>query len=293
YVSGQQYSITALTDSSGTIKERYAYDAYGALSIFDGNGSSRSATAEGNRYSYTGREWGEGLGIYHFRARMYDPVCGRFLARDPIGYVDGASLNRIYIGLVATDPLGEAKHVEEVWSAYCDGPGECLTCKAPKDRCAFQMTMDVGENVLIDEFPLPQNDVKIKNGARFCVGHRGDGNCVSDINRSVGKGDKLTFVTKTGEFSVGPDDFDDQGNYDGNNPIIKKCLRRHNTGLPRNPGPYDGRRQCQYWGMGDCPEIIQMKIKTKLEYACECGESPDESDQSQWQTTRIEHILSL
>ena len=47
---------------------------------------------EGNRYAYTGREWDDELGLYHYRARMYDALSGRFLSRDPIGYLDGPSL---------------------------------------------------------------------------------------------------------------------------------------------------------------------------------------------------------
>ena len=109
YCRTQQYSITALTDSSATIKERYAYDAYGNLSIFDASGTARSSTAEGNRITYTGREWDDELDLYHYRARMYGPLCGRFLRRDPIGfegsewnlleYVDSAPANRV-------DPYG-------------------------------------------------------------------------------------------------------------------------------------------------------------------------------------------
>ena len=86
YHRTQQYSITALTDSSGEIVERYAYDAYDGLSMLDGSGTARAATAEGNRYTFTGREWDDELSLYHYRARMYDPVCGRFLERDPIGF---------------------------------------------------------------------------------------------------------------------------------------------------------------------------------------------------------------
>lgn len=89
YHRGQQYSITALTDSSATIKERYAYSAYGVLTITDASGTVRTATAEGNRYTYTGREWDGDVELYHFRARMYDPLSGRFLSWDPIGYEDG------------------------------------------------------------------------------------------------------------------------------------------------------------------------------------------------------------
>jgi RHS repeat-associated protein len=89
YQGNQQYSITALTDGGGAIKERYAYTAYGELSIFDGSGTARTSTAEGNRYTYTGREWDEDLSLYHYRARMYDLLCGRFCARDPIEFCGG------------------------------------------------------------------------------------------------------------------------------------------------------------------------------------------------------------
>jgi len=82
----QQYSVIALTNGSAAIQERYAYTAYGAPTITDPSGTTRTATAEGNRYTYTGREWDEELNLYHYRARMYDPMAGRFLGRDPIGY---------------------------------------------------------------------------------------------------------------------------------------------------------------------------------------------------------------
>ena len=114
YCCTQQYSITALTDSLGTIKERYAYDAYGGLSIFDGSGTARTSTAEGNRYTYTGREWDEVLGLYHYRARIYLSQLGRFGSRDPIGY-KGSFLNLYrYVSctpLNGRDPLGLADPV--------------------------------------------------------------------------------------------------------------------------------------------------------------------------------------
>ena len=69
----QQYSVVALTDSSGSIKERYSYTAYGTPTIADASGSVQTSSVENNRYTYTGREWDEGLALYHYRARMYDP----------------------------------------------------------------------------------------------------------------------------------------------------------------------------------------------------------------------------
>ena len=86
YHRGQQYSITALTDSSGNVTERYAYTAYGTPTITDAAGATLTISTDNNRYTYTGREWDETLSLYHYRARMYDSIGGRFCSRDPIGY---------------------------------------------------------------------------------------------------------------------------------------------------------------------------------------------------------------
>ncbi|XZE44680.1 RHS repeat domain-containing protein [Pirellulaceae bacterium SH467] len=82
----QQFSITAVTTSSGSVAERYAYTAYGQPTILDGSGSVLSSSAINNRYTYTGREWDQTLGLYHFRARWMCGLAGRFMGRDPIGF---------------------------------------------------------------------------------------------------------------------------------------------------------------------------------------------------------------
>ncbi len=105
----QQYNITAVSDGGGSVVERYAYSAYGQVTIADASGSVISISAIANRYTYTGREWDEGLSLYHYRARMYDAVAGRFCSRDPIGY-EGSPWNLYgYVEskpLAAIDPFG-------------------------------------------------------------------------------------------------------------------------------------------------------------------------------------------
>jgi RHS repeat-associated protein len=86
YHCNQQYSITAITSSTGAVQERYAYTAYGVPTIANASGTVLTASAYNNRYTYTGREWNNDINQYHFRARMYDPSLGRFCSRDPIGY---------------------------------------------------------------------------------------------------------------------------------------------------------------------------------------------------------------
>ena len=57
YQGKQQYSIIALTDESGNVTVRYAYDAYGVPTVFNAAGVELpGGSAENNRYMYTGRE---------------------------------------------------------------------------------------------------------------------------------------------------------------------------------------------------------------------------------------------
>ncbi len=109
YHRDQQYSVTALTDGGGTITERYAYSAYGTPTITDAAGTIRTSSADNNRYTYTGREFDEVLGLYHYRARMYDSIAGRFCSRDPIGF-NGSRWNLYEYGKgrphKVVDPLG-------------------------------------------------------------------------------------------------------------------------------------------------------------------------------------------
>jgi RHS repeat-associated protein len=75
-----------MTTSTGAVAERYAYTAYGQPTILNASGSVLTSSAVGNRYTYTGREWDETLGLHHFRARWMSPLAGRFLGRDPIRF---------------------------------------------------------------------------------------------------------------------------------------------------------------------------------------------------------------
>ncbi len=50
----------------------------------DGGRMTSSVYNNGITATHTGREWDEELELYHFRARMYDPLTGRFCTRDPI-----------------------------------------------------------------------------------------------------------------------------------------------------------------------------------------------------------------
>ncbi len=90
-------STTALTDSAGTVVERVTYDVYGLPSFTDATGTPIAASAQDNRFLFTGREWFPDLRLQDNRHRYYSPDTGRWLSRDPIGEEGGINLYA-YVG---------------------------------------------------------------------------------------------------------------------------------------------------------------------------------------------------
>ena len=100
--------------------ERYDYDPYGKtyVEFWDATGGTggegawiRTADAAshfGNPFMWTSQRYDQTVGLYHFPFRSYSPELGRWMQRDPLGYVDGVSLYQ-YVGCHPTilgDPLG-------------------------------------------------------------------------------------------------------------------------------------------------------------------------------------------
>ena len=85
-------STTAITDGSGNLLERVTYDVYGVPTFTDALGQTLKKSTIRNTTLFQGREYDYDLALYNYRARYYDPIMGRFLQTDPLGYQDSMNL---------------------------------------------------------------------------------------------------------------------------------------------------------------------------------------------------------
>ena len=109
YLADANFNVTTLTDTSGDAVERYLYDSYGSVTIYDATWSNtRSVSSYDNTVLYTGREFDIETRLYYYRARYLHMALGRFVRRDPIGYGDGMNAYQYVLGRPTwlLDPLG-------------------------------------------------------------------------------------------------------------------------------------------------------------------------------------------
>ena len=129
-------STTAVTDGSGTVQGRFAYEPYG---------QTTATGVEANYpFQYTGRV-PVSSSLYYNRARFYNSLVGRFISEDPVGfaggpnlydYTDNAPLERddpsgtdfiVYGGLNISVQAAILGGSSEVGRVYDFGPGGLLT----------------------------------------------------------------------------------------------------------------------------------------------------------------------
>jgi len=106
----RQYNLRGLTDANGDLVEYYAYSPYGERTAYDSNGTEIDQTAVElkTEYGFTGRRYDMESDLWYFRARYFDTEMGRFVSRDPLGFVDGFGLYNGYFAEGFTmDPMGK------------------------------------------------------------------------------------------------------------------------------------------------------------------------------------------
>jgi RHS repeat-associated protein len=90
YHQDSLHSVFALTNSAGSVVERYEYDAWGRQTVTDFGSAGSISTAGGkssfgNPFLFTGQRYDAGTGLMYYKQRYYSAALGRFISRDPAG----------------------------------------------------------------------------------------------------------------------------------------------------------------------------------------------------------------
>ena len=162
YHQNTLFSVFALTSITGTLVERYQYDAYGRQTVFapgangivDWGGDDMvmvgGVSGVGNPYMFTGRRLDGETGLYYYRTRYEAPGLGRFLGRDPLSNIANRGSMYAYVGnnsVNAADPFGmkECKStgvfVETPWMPIVGSKADGIKVA----NAAIKVARDVGE----------------------------------------------------------------------------------------------------------------------------------------------------
>ena len=91
YAQDHLYSPAALINSSGSVVERYEYDAYGDCNIMDASYNPRSSSNFGNPYYFQGKRLdlldNGGLQLMSWPYRNYSTYLGRWLQAEKLGMI--------------------------------------------------------------------------------------------------------------------------------------------------------------------------------------------------------------
>jgi RHS repeat-associated protein len=148
-------SVRELTDSSGSVRARYAYDPFGRR--------TRTAGDMEANFGFVGMFLSAESGLYLATFRAYDPELGRWLSRDPLTDAEreeGANLY-VYVGnnpVNMTDPLGlKAQCCADEWEVLQVAKNRCgFMINRAFERCDFanRHTPMIAEGVCSKEFKV-------------------------------------------------------------------------------------------------------------------------------------------
>ena len=155
YLQDANYKVVALAGSNGDVDERCWYEPYGTVTFTDETGTENTPCDESdyeNTLTFQGRRWDEDVDLYYFRNRWYSAELGRFLQRDPAGYVDGMGLYEFVGGkpLIALDAYGlKAKYLGSgiLWQESVRLP----SIRYGRTRAYLTLDITAGSILIVDE----------------------------------------------------------------------------------------------------------------------------------------------
>jgi RHS repeat-associated protein len=151
FIQDYHGSIIGYTDASGNLSDTYKYGPYG-----EPKNSGNWTSFSGARFRYTGQTVIPEASLYYYKARVYDPISGRFLQTDPIGSKDDLDLYAYTHDdpVNGTDPTGNQTFPQEFYSAPATLPSAQTYQQAGHAYGVWSSTV-VAKNVEIPTCSIP------------------------------------------------------------------------------------------------------------------------------------------
>jgi RHS repeat-associated protein len=137
-------SVTNVTSASGAKQRSYSYEPFGSTrtSVQD------DPNAPVNPMRFAGEQLDTTTGLYHLRARQYDPATGRFLAADPLPEQAADPHNNTYhYARNRPGVLGDPSGMGPVWLLYdeCTELPASVACppSGPREANSFCSSIQV------------------------------------------------------------------------------------------------------------------------------------------------------
>jgi len=161
YVLMDYFSPAAITDQSGTVKERYAFSAFGMRRILTPAFGDRATSECDFTFAFQGQFLDTESGFLNYGYRYYSPQLGRWLSKDPIeeegganlyGFAENNPVNEVdYLGLQAAALAGGALLGEAGAGVGAAGLGATLGAGAAVAGTAvggFLLGREIGEDIV-------------------------------------------------------------------------------------------------------------------------------------------------
>lgn len=150
-LANQQGSIIDVTDGNGNVLAVNQYHPYGL-----------GGSVNEGRFQFTGQAYIPEVGLYYYKARMYNPSLGRFMQTDPIGYTDDLDL----YAYVRSDPIDNT----DPEGTNCNtGAKHCSPVAKNMDLRQLEKLLDAQKSAMSNPFFQPSHGVTHCNQATCFV----------------------------------------------------------------------------------------------------------------------------
>lgn len=241
-LANYQGSIIAVSDSTGNVSAAnvYKYSPYGEPT----NGAD-AVTWAGERFRYTGQIALPEARLYYYKARVYDPVYGRFLQTDPIGSKDDLDLYA-YVGV---DPVNRLDP---------SGTSGCTRDSDGNDHCNYGSLQSGTTNMA---FKSPHKPASYGQNS-------------SGLQRAYAFGHGQPFTADGQEFNVAPDvDIGQQmqTNIRKGGALAEAFWKSYNSGLKPVPFSFKFAHNANWFGpahlLGRFTITVTGTITANMDYS--------------------------